>query len=177
MAQDYLRQSQPRRGTGGSTLAHRTSNLSDTEAQCLGLLNRSDPALSSTEARTIPAQTLDLIPISNTSIGNSRFSRCRSRTHVNDCDQRVAWVPTVPAARIAEGTSGMETDLSHPQFAQAVPLRPSLADVVRKQEEKPRIGCKKGCCGLRRQQMEVSPVLTSDLVAALSISNGKVKRL
>src|SRR6516164_2297587 len=85
MAQDYLRQSQPRRGTGGSTLAHRTSNLSDTEAQCLGLLNRSDPALSSTEARTIPAQTLDLIPISNTSIGNSRFSRCRSRTHVNDC--------------------------------------------------------------------------------------------
>src|SRR6516165_2882853 len=86
MAQDYLRQSQPRRGTGGSTLAHRTSNLSDTEAQCLGLLNRSDPALSSTEARTIPAQTLDLIPISNTSIGNSRFSRCRSRTHVNDCN-------------------------------------------------------------------------------------------
>ena len=63
-------------------------------------------------------------------------------------DQRVAWVPTVPAARIAEGTSGMETDLSHPQFAQTVPLRPSLADVVRKQEEKPRIGCKKGCCGL-----------------------------
>ena len=47
-------------------------------------------------------------------------------------DQRVAWVPTIPAARIAEGASGMETDLSHPQFAQVVSLRPCLADVVRK---------------------------------------------
>src|ERR1039458_5287062 len=51
-------------------------------------------------------------------------------------DQRVAWVPTVPAARIAEGASGMETDLSHPQLTQAVPLRESLADVVRNQEGK-----------------------------------------
>jgi hypothetical protein len=42
----------------------------------------------------------------------------------------VAWVPTVPAARITEGASGMETDLSHPQFAQAVPLRQSLADAL-----------------------------------------------
>src|SRR5208337_2907037 len=51
----------------------------------------------------------------------------------------------------------METDMSHPQFAQAVPLRPSLADVLRKQEEKPRIGCKKGLAGVRRQTDEVTP--------------------
>src|SRR5271166_1812645 len=68
-------------------------------------------------------------------------------------DQRVAWVPTVPAARIAEGASGMETDLSHPQFAQAVPLRPSLADDLRKHEEKPCLGCEKGLAGVRRQEM------------------------
>src|SRR5208283_4065447 len=78
-------------------------------------------------------------------------------------------------ARIAEGASRMETDLPHPQFAQAVPLRQSLADVLRKQEEEPCIGCEKGSCGLPKATNEVTRFPTSDFGTAQCTSNGKVK--
>src|SRR5208337_4645894 len=72
-------------------------------------------------------------------------------------DQRVAWVPTVPAARIAEGASGMETDMSHPQFAQAVPLRESLADVLSNQEGKAMPGLRERALRAYEATNEVTP--------------------
>ncbi len=50
---------------------------------------------------------------------------------------------------------GMETDMSHPQFAQVVSLRESLADVLRIKREKPCLGCEKGPLrAVGRQQMK-----------------------
>jgi hypothetical protein len=71
----------------------------------------------------------------------------------------------------------METDLPHPQFAQAVPLWPSLADVLRKHEEQPCLGCEKGSCEFPKATNEVTPVSTSYFVAAQCTSTDKLKVL
>ena len=77
--------------------------------------------------------------------------------------QRVAWVPKVPAARIAEGAGGMETDMSHPQFAQAVPLREKIADVLKESRGKSHAwAAKKGLAGVGRQQMRSRRFPASD---------------
>src|SRR6516225_9916931 len=85
MAQDYLRQSQSRRGTGGGTTAHGTRNLSDAQAQCPGLFDRGHPVLSSAEAGALLAQTT-LRVIRTLALGLRRahhvndYSRCDSES-------------------------------------------------------------------------------------------------
>src|SRR5208337_3418160 len=59
--------------------------------------------------------------------------------------------------RIAEGASGMETDMSHPQFAQAVPLRESLADVLSNQEGKAMPGLRERALRAYKATNEVTP--------------------